>query len=65
MLNLDFDEKCINFVVRISSDLHRVALFVLKRWKSDISSFYIRKTSFEERKTTLEEGFSKTYVQKI
>ena len=63
MWNLDFEEKCINFVEQVYSDLQRVAFFVLNRWKSGDASFDVQKTSFEERKMTLKEVFVGTYVE--
>lgn len=65
MWNLDFEEKCINFVEQVYSDLQRVAFLFSSPWKSGDFSFDVRKITLEEEKITLEEVFSKTYVQKI
>jgi hypothetical protein len=64
-LNLDFKEKCINFVLQLYSDLLGGRYFFLYSWKSGVSSFNVRKTSFEERKITSNVVFWKNYAQKI
>ena len=63
LLNLDFAEKCVNFVVRILSGLSRPLFLFVTPWKSSMPSFYVGETSFEERKTTLKEGFPENIAQ--
>ena len=65
ILNLDFTKKCINFVVTMQSDLLRSLFYFVSAWKSAINTFYVRKTSFEERKSTLKERFWKFYALKF
>ena len=65
MLNLDFSEKCINFVVPMHSDLMRVAFLFVFTWKSSEISFKERKPSFNVRKITSKERISKTHAQEI
>ena len=57
MWNLDFEEKCINFVEQVYSDLQRVAFLFSSPWKSGDFSFDVRKITLEEEKITLEEVF--------
>ena len=46
MWNLDFEEKCINFVEQVYSDLQRVAFLFSSPWKSGDFSFDVRKITF-------------------